>query len=54
MSPHRSGATSSMISGKLMFVGTQIDRFARGEPLENIIPELSEGQDSADSTKAAT
>ncbi len=43
MSPHRSGITSTMISGKLMFVGTQIDRFARGEPLKNIIPELSKG-----------
>jgi len=44
MSPHRSGFTSSMLSGKMKFIGAQINRLNRGEPLENIVPELSKGE----------
>jgi phosphoglycerate dehydrogenase-like enzyme len=43
MSPHRSGFTTSMVSGKLKFIGAQINRLNRGEPLENIVTELSKG-----------
>lgn len=41
MSPHRSGFTTSMLSGKIKFTGRQLDRMNRGEPLENVILNLS-------------
>ncbi len=41
MSPHRSGVTISMLSGKMKFIGSQIDRISQGEPLLNIVSTLS-------------
>ena len=37
MSPHTSGITQQMVSGRIEFAAQNIDRFARGEPLQNVV-----------------
>ena len=37
MTPHCSGWTSAQVARRWTFVATNLDRFARGEPLRNIL-----------------
>jgi phosphoglycerate dehydrogenase-like enzyme len=41
MTPHIAGGTSSTIERRLRVTARNVDRFVRGEPLVNVIAELS-------------
>lgn len=43
MSPHRSSFSTAMMKRKQSDLAQQVDRLNRGEPLINIVPELSKG-----------
>jgi phosphoglycerate dehydrogenase-like enzyme len=44
MSPHASGSTEAMLRRRMQVVADNINRFLRGEPVVNVVPELSRAE----------